>query len=65
METSPRYSFIIPVYNTEAYIRTCVSSLQAQTFKNFEILLVDDGSSDGSLQICRDLARTDDRIKVL
>lgn len=65
MELNPRYSFVIPVYNTEKYIEKCVSSLQKQTYKNIEIILVDDGSSDHSLQVCKKLADGDHRIIVL
>lgn len=57
-------SIIIPVYNTERYLKKCIESLVNQTYKEIEIILVDDGSKDTSLQICRDYQKTDDRVKV-
>ena len=58
-------SIIIPVYNVEAYLERCVKSVTNQTYKNIEIILVDDGSPDNSPAICDRLALSDDRIKVL
>lgn len=58
-------SIIVPVYNVEKYIRHCIDSLIAQTFKSIEILLIDDGSTDNSGIICDEYALTDDRIKVI
>ena len=60
-----KISFILPVYNVEAYLRECVDSLTCQTFKDFEIILVDDGSPDGCPALCDQLATEDNRIKVL
>jgi len=57
-------SIIIPVYNAEAYIEACVQSVVEQTYDNFELLLIDDGSSDDSPAICDRLAASDSRIKV-
>jgi glycosyltransferase involved in cell wall biosynthesis len=57
-------SIIVPVYNAEPYIRECLDSLQAQTLKNFEALLVDDGSTDRSGSICDEYAGKDARFKV-
>ena len=51
-QETPLVSIIVPVYQVEAYISECVESLLAQTYKNLEILLVDDGSTDGSGEIC-------------
>ena len=45
-------SVIVPVYNVAAYLDACVGSLTGQTYKNLEIILIDDGSTDGSPQIC-------------
>lgn len=59
-----KLSIIVPVYNAERYIEKCVGSLTSQTYQNLEILLVNDGSKDNSLQKCRELANQDDRIKV-
>ena len=59
-----KVSVIIPVYNSAAYLPACLESIMNQTYKNIEILLIDDGSVDNSLQICKDFARKDSRIKV-
>lgn len=60
-----KVSIIVPVYNCEAYLRRCVESLTAQTEKKLQIILVDDGSRDGSGALCDELARQDSRIVVL
>lgn len=60
-----RISIIVPVYNVEAYIEKCITSLIGQTYSNLEILLVDDGSTDDSGQICDRYAEKDERICVL
>lgn len=57
-------SIIVPVYNAEEYIGTCIESIQKQSYKNIEILLINDGSKDGSAEICDRYQREDDRIKV-
>ena len=58
-------SVIVPVYNVRDYIERCVNSITHQTYGNLEILLVDDGSTDGSSEICDKLSRDDDRIIVI
>lgn len=58
-------SIIVPVYNVEAYIHQCIKSIIEQSYKNLEIILVDDGSKDKSGKICDDYARKDKRIKVI
>lgn len=58
-------SIIVPVYQVENYIRQCVDSILAQTFTDFELILVDDGSKDRSGQICDEYALTDQRVKVI
>lgn len=60
-----RISVIVPVYNVEPYIRRCLDSILAQTYKNLEIILVDDGSADGSGAVCDEYAATDNRIQVI
>ena len=47
-----KYSFLVPVYNVEKYLGQCIESMLSQTYKNFEIILVDDGSTDSSGKIC-------------
>lgn len=61
---SPSISIIVPVYKAEAYLHRCVDSLLAQTFTDFEVLLIDDGSPDRSSEICDDYARKDARVRV-
>ena len=58
-------SVIIPVYNIENYVRACIESVCAQTYKDLEIILVDDGSSDNSGAICDEYAKKDARIRVI
>jgi glycosyltransferase involved in cell wall biosynthesis len=65
MNRKPLVSVIIPVYNTEKYIRQCVDSVINQTYKNLEIILVDDGSTDNSTQICDCYAARDERVSVI
>ena len=58
-------SVIVPVYKVEQYLRHCVDSILAQTYSDFELLLVDDGSPDGCPQICDEYARMDPRVRVI
>ena len=58
-------SIIVPVYQVEKYIRQCVDSILAQTFTDFELILVDDGSKDKSGEICDEYAGMDERVKVI
>ena len=60
-----KISIIVPVYNTEKYLGVCLDSLISQTYKDIEIICVDDGSTDNSLQILNDYAAKDSRIKIL
>ena len=60
-----KISVIVPVHNVEKYVELCLRSILDQTFQNFEILVVDDGSSDGSGDICDRLAKEDSRIRVI
>lgn len=61
----PFFSIIMPVYNSEKYVEVAVKSVLQQSYENFELLLVDDCSSDGSYSICQKLAKKDSRIKLL
>lgn len=63
--TSPAVSVIVPVYNSELYLRRCLDSLVNQSLKRIEIICVDDGSVDGSLNILNEYAKRDSRIIVL
>lgn len=65
MENQALISVIIPVYNVEEYLRECVDSVLFQTYGNFEIILVDDGSTDSSGKICDEYLEKDDRITVI
>lgn len=58
-------SIIVPVYNVEKYVKECVDSIINQTYKNIEIILVDDGSTDSSGKICDDFAKIDERVKTI
>lgn len=60
-----KYSIIIPCYKVEQYLSQCIKSVLAQTYKDFEIILVDDGSPDRSGEICDEYAKKDNRIKVI
>lgn len=63
--TTPKISVIVPVYKAEAYLHRCVNSLLTQTFQDFEILLIDDGSPDNSGKICDDYVKKDSRVRVI
>ena len=58
-------SVIVPIYNTEKYLKRCIDSILQQTYKNLEIILIDDGSTDGSLEICNKYKNEDNRIRVI
>lgn len=63
--TCPLISIIVPAFNVEEYLEECVESIRSQTFTNFELILVDDGSTDGTGAICDSYKKTDARIKVI
>lgn len=61
----PQISVVVPVYNVEKYIAHCIESIIAQTYRDFELILVDDGSKDNCPQICDSYAKKDKRIRVI
>jgi glycosyltransferase involved in cell wall biosynthesis len=65
IEKVPFFSIILPVYNNEHNLEKCIYSILRQSCKDFELILVDDGSTDGSIQICDEFACKDKRIKVI
>ena len=60
-----KISVIIPIYNTEEYLKRCIDSILAQSFFDFELILVDDGSTDNSGIICDEYAEKDNRLVVI
>ena len=62
---SPQISVIVPVYNVEKYLPRCIDSILTQSFADFELLLIDDGSKDNSGAICDKYANKDSRIRYL
>lgn len=63
--SNPTISIIVPVYNTEQYLPKCLDSIAAQTFTDFEVLMIDDGSTDGSGEICDRYSQSDSRFIVI
>lgn len=63
--STPLISIIVPVYQIKNYLPTCIESICAQTFSDWELLLIDDGSKDGGEKLCDEYAKSDDRIKVV
>lgn len=63
--TQPQISIIVPVYNSEKYLGACIDSILSQSFRDIELILVDDGSRDSSPRICDDYAQKDSRVKVI
>ncbi len=61
----PAVSVTVPVYNTSKYLRKCLDSLQSQTLKNIEFIIVDDGSTDDSGVICDEYAKSNPKFKVI
>ena len=64
MNTSPKLSIIMPIYNGAQYLENTVHSILISSYTNLELLLIDDGSTDASLSVCEALASSDARIKV-
>ena len=64
-KNNPLISIIIPVYNVEPYIRKCLESVMAQSYRNLEIILVDDGATDKSGEVCDEYVEKDDRVRII
>ena len=64
MNYTPEISVIVPVYKVEKYLQQCIDSILVQTFTDFELLLIDDGSPDRCGEICEEYAQKDERIRV-
>ena len=62
-DIKPEFSVIVPIYNAEHFMDKCVESLVKQTYSNIEILLIDDGSTDGSYEKCKKWEEKDNRIR--
>ena len=60
-----KISIIVPVYNASKYISKCIDSILNQTYANFELLLINDGSKDDSLSILKEYEKKDNRVKVI
>ena len=65
MKEMPKISVIVPVYKVEPYLQKCIDSILAQTFRDFELILVDDGSPDNCPAICDAAAGKDERVRVI
>ena len=65
MKENVALSVIVPVYNLETCLPMCLDSILRQTFSDFELILVDDGSADGSLAVCQEYQEKDNRIRLL
>lgn len=61
----PKVSVIVPLYNAAQYLHQCIKSILSQSFKDFELILIDDGSTDDSLKICKSYEQSDNRIIVI
>ncbi|MGL5568829.1 MAG: glycosyltransferase family 2 protein [Cetobacterium sp.] len=61
----PKISIVVPVYNVEKYLKRCIDSILAQTFKEFELIIINDGASDNSSKILDEYSKIDERIKVI
>ena len=65
MPTEPKVSVVVPIYNMEAYLEQCLNSVLHQTLKETEIICINDGSPDNSLQILQRYAAQDSRIRII
>lgn len=62
---NPVISIIVPIYNVENYLRKCIDSILNQSFRNFELILINDGSPDNCPEICDNYAEIDSRVRVV
>ena len=62
---SVKFSIIVPVYKVEKYLERCINSILSQTYRNFELILVDDGSTDNCPRICDEYVKSNNRINVI
>lgn len=58
-------SILIPAYNVEKYIEKCLDSILSQTYSNYEVVIVNDGSTDKTLEICKQYGKIDSRIRII
>jgi Glycosyltransferases involved in cell wall biogenesis len=65
LDDKPKVSFIIPVYNGEGFIKRCLSSVLSQSYSNIEVIIVNDGSKDNTMNICDIFAQKDVRITAI
>ena len=65
MSDQPKISVIVPFYNAERYLKQCLDSLQKQTYSNFEVLLINDGSIDQSYQVAAEYVKIDERFSLI
>ena len=65
MKTTPVVSIIVPVYNAQQYLEQCMQSILNQTYRNLDIILVNDGSKDNSPKMCMSYAKADERVTVI
>ncbi len=65
MKQKPKISVVVPVYNVAQYIRKCIESILCQTYKNLEIIIIDDGSTDVSADICENISHCDSRVRLI
>ncbi len=65
MSKTPEISVVVPMYNVEKYISRCIESILSQTYQDFELIVIDDGSTDSSFAICQEYALKDERVKLV
>lgn len=65
MENTPYFSVIVPVYNVERYVKICLQSILAQTFQDFELIIIDDESPDNSYDVCHELIKDNKKVRII